>query len=56
MSITNLGGHSGCKVLLCEEDDNGIFVRKISGDIDYNKRLEIQAKKQSEFKSKRQVF
>nr|WP_300820026.1 phosphotransferase [uncultured Acetatifactor sp.] len=53
MSITNLGGHSGCKVLLCEEDDNGIFVRKISGDIDYNKRLEIQAKKQSEFKSKR---
>ena len=39
MSITNLGGHSGCKVLLCEEDDNGIFVRKISGDIDYNKRL-----------------
>lgn len=51
MKITNLGGHSGCKILLCELDDNQVFVRKISSDRDYNKRLEVQAKKQTDFKS-----
>lgn len=47
MNITDLGGHSGCKILLCEKDNNEVFVRKISSDHDYNKRLEIQAEKQA---------
>lgn len=50
MHTIDLGGHSGCEILLCEEDDNSVFVRKISSGIDYNKRLEIQALKQKEFK------
>lgn len=49
MQIIDLGGHSGCKILLCEEDDNSVFVRKISSSLDYNKRLETQALKQKEF-------
>ena len=53
MNITDLGGHSGCTILLCEKDDNEVFVRKISGDITYNKRLEIQAKKQAEYNNSR---
>lgn len=51
MHITDLGGHSGCKILLCETEDNQIFVRKISSDLKYNDRLKIQADKQQEFKS-----
>lgn len=51
MYIRDLGGHSGCKILLCEEDDNKVFVRKISSDNQYNERLEIQANKQESFKS-----
>jgi thiamine kinase-like enzyme len=51
MNITDLGGHSGCSILLCETEDNLVFVRKISGSIGYNERLESQAKKQSEFRS-----
>lgn len=51
MNITDLGGHSGCKILLCEEDDNKLFVRKISSDISYNERLEVQARKQASFTS-----
>lgn len=53
MHTIDLGGHSGCVILLCEEDDNSVFVRKISSSIDYNKRLEIQALKQKEFKESR---
>lgn len=51
MNITDLGGHSGCKILLCEEDDNKIYVRKISSDKIYNERLRLQADKQASFKS-----
>lgn len=49
--MTDLGGHSGCKILLCETEDNDIFVRKISSGLDYNKRLQEQARKQLEFHS-----
>ncbi len=49
MNITDLGGHSGCKILLCEKDNNEVFVRKISSGYNYNKRLKIQADKQSEY-------
>jgi len=49
MNITDLGGHSGCKILLCEKDDNDVFVRKISRDKKYNERLKIQAKKQADY-------
>lgn len=52
MHITDLGGHSGCKILLCETDDNNVFVRKISSSHKYNDRLRVQAKKQKKFKSK----
>lgn len=51
MNITDLGGHSGCRILLCEEEDNKVYVRKISSDKSYNERLRIQADKQASFKS-----
>ena len=51
MHITDLGGHSGCKILLCESEDNRTFVRKVSSSRDYNSRLEIQAEKQRLFRS-----
>lgn len=47
MNIIDLGGHSGCKILLCEKSDNEVFVRKISSDTNYNRRLMCQADKQS---------
>ena len=50
MHITDLGGHSGCKILLCETDDNKTFVRKVSGSKGYNIRLKRQAEKQKQFK------
>ncbi|MDR1521846.1 MAG: phosphotransferase [Streptococcaceae bacterium] len=49
MIIRNLGGHSGCEILLCE-DENGKFVRKISSGLDYNDRLAQQCKKQNNYK------
>ena len=49
MNITDLGGHSGCKILLCEKNNNEIFVRKNSSDKNYNKRLAVQAKKQATY-------
>ena len=49
MNTRDLGGHSGCKILLCEEDDNKVFVRKISSNLEYNERLKIQADKQASF-------
>lgn len=52
MISTDLGGHSGCKILLCEPDTGAAFVRKISSSIDYNERLENQKKKQKDFYSK----
>lgn len=51
MHTTDLGGHSGCKILLCETNDDNVFVRKIASDISYNERLMIQAEKQSKFTS-----
>ena len=51
MHVRDLGGHSGCKIVLCELPDENVFVRKISSSIDYNKRLEIQAEKQKKFKA-----
>lgn len=49
MQVTDLGGHSGCKILLCEDEDNKIYVRKVSSSKEYNERLTIQSKKQKEF-------
>tara|TARA_A100001515_G_C4591478_1_gene216126 strand:- start:2736 stop:3536 length:801 start_codon:yes stop_codon:yes gene_type:complete len=43
-----LNGHSGCKVLLCENDKTK-YVRKISKSFDYNTRLQAQMKKQDSF-------
>lgn len=51
MHVTDLGGHSGCRILLCETEDNLVYVRKISSNLDYNKRLVIQAEKQKIFTS-----
>jgi len=52
MHMTDLGGYSGCKVLLCETGENIVFVRKISGNVEYNGRLQLQAAKQAGFKGK----
>lgn len=49
MHVTNLGGHSGCRILLCETEDNSVYVKKISANLNYNKRLVIQAEKQKAF-------
>lgn len=51
MHMTELGGHSGCRIFLCEMDSSQAFVRKISGDVRYNHRLEMQAEKQQLFHS-----
>lgn len=51
MHITDLGGHSGCKILLCETEDDKTFVRKISSDKLYNERLRVQTQKQESFQS-----
>ena len=50
MQFTNLSGFSGCKILLCEDEDE-TFVRKISGNVEYNDRLKIQMDKQNEYRS-----
>lgn len=52
MNSYNLGGHSGCHILLIENNDGFVFVRKISKDIEYNPRLEKQCDKQMQFASK----
>lgn len=52
MNRYDLGGHSGCKIFLYDDDDGHVFVRKISKEIDYNSRLRIQCKKQENFISK----
>jgi hypothetical protein len=51
MNISDLGGHSGCRILLYEIEDNNVFVRKIARDLDYNERLIVQADKQRQYKS-----
>ena len=47
-TIMRLQGHSGCKVYLLQENDD-LFVRKISRNKNYNKRLKIQMEKQNAF-------
>ncbi|WP_415945848.1 phosphotransferase [Selenomonas montiformis] len=51
MIKTDLGGHSGCKIVLCEPDQGDVFVRKISSSIDYNSRLKKQKEKQKKYHS-----
>ena len=48
MQTIDLGGHSGCRILLCD-DDNSVYVRKISKSTEYNDRLRIQKDKQCNF-------
>ena len=43
-----MNGHSGCRVLLCQQKDQK-FVRKISSSVSYNSRLERQMMKQRDF-------
>ena len=50
MIISNLKGHSGCAVHLCEQNSKK-FVRKISKSKAYNARLRKQAEKQDNFNS-----
>ena len=47
--IKNLSGHSGCSVLLCQDEHKMFFVRKISSSVEYNKRLFKQYLKQKKF-------
>lgn len=49
MNSYDLGGHSGCRILLIEDDDGRVYVRKISKDVAYNNRLRIQSEKQAAF-------
>lgn len=51
MNTTDLSGHSGCKILLCETDDDKLFIRKVASDKNYNRRLKQQAEKQKAFHS-----
>lgn len=49
MISTDLGGHSGCNVVLLEPNDEKPFVRKIAGNKEYNNRLKNQMEKQQYF-------
>lgn len=49
MRAIDLGGHSGCKILLYKGKNDKKFVRKISASISYNTRLEKQCKKQETY-------
>ena len=51
MNGYSLGGHSGCQIILMENNDGFVFVRKISKDVAYNQRLEKQCEKQAAFTS-----
>lgn len=44
--LKQLSGHSGCKVYLCR-DKKRHFIRKFSGDVNYNSRLQKQVDKQN---------
>ena len=52
MNGYSLGGHSGCQIILVENNDGFVFVRKISKDVAYNQRLKKQCDKQAAFASK----
>ena len=47
--LKELSGHSGCKILLMQNEN--IFVRKISSNREYNNRLMKQINKQKQFKN-----
>lgn len=49
MNVYNLGGHSGCKIYLIEQDEGTVFVRKTSKDKEYNNRMKEQCYKQASF-------
>lgn len=51
MLISDLGGHSGCRIELRQNEDNSKFVRKISSSQSYNQRLQAQCQKQSDFRN-----
>lgn len=51
---TELKGYSGCKIFLLE-NENEKFVRKISKNYDYNRRLEKQFTKQINFKESKEI-
>lgn len=53
MLKADLKGHSGCKIQLYQNQDGMLFVRKTSSDAAYNKRLEIQCKKQARYRHPR---
>lgn len=52
MQTMRLNGHSGCSVILFEENGRPLFVRKVSASREYNARLIRQAEKQESFYSK----
>lgn len=51
MANTNLSGHSGCKIILVENEGKKPFVRKYSSGVEYNERLKTQCNKQMSFMS-----
>mgnify|MGYP004519884807 CR=1 FL=1 len=51
MLYTDLGGHSGCQVILCEPEVGAPFVKKISNSIEYNHRLIAQKNKQESYEN-----
>jgi thiamine kinase-like enzyme len=51
MNQVELKGHSGCKIFLMYENEKKSFVRKISKNIKFNKRLKKQCEKQILYKS-----
>lgn len=51
MNVTDLGGHSGCRIMLYEKENNVVFVRKISSSREYNERLKKQVEKQCAYKN-----
>lgn len=53
MLKADLKGHSGCKIQLYQREDGMLFVRKTSSDVAYNKRLEVQCKKQARYRHPR---
>lgn len=52
MNTIILSGHSGCKVMLIEEDTGKQYVQKVSSNQEYNERLKAQCLKQNNFQSK----
>lgn len=47
-----LSGHSGCKVMLIEDDTRKPYVQKVSSNHEYNERLKTQCLKQRSFQNK----